>query len=228
MAKILIIETSGATCSVAVSENGVLLGEKSDNKGGAMATASSEHSTQLAPFIEDVLGQYGKCDAVAVSYGPGSYTGLRIGLSTAKGLCYAAGIPMILIDSLRPLVEEAKAQSAEGDTLLAMIDARRMEVFMARYNARGEQIGEIHPEIIDENSFDGIEGRVVLFGSGAKKCEEILKAKALDYIILDVAPSAKSLSEFAFKKFEAEDFADVAYAEPLYIKEWQPTTVKKK
>lgn len=229
MAKIIIIETSGATCSVALADGGKLIEEISDNKGSGTATASSEHSSLLAPFIEELIKRHGSVDAVAVSYGPGSYTGLRIGLSTAKGICYGKNIPMILIDSLRLLTEEVLANhsgAAKDKTLYAMVDARRMEVFCAKYDSKGNQIADIEAVIVGDTTFENIDN-LALYGSGAKKCAEILEKCGKQFEILEIEPSAKSLVSYAEKMYQNGAFADIAYAEPLYIKQWQPTTVKK-
>lgn len=233
MAKILIIETSGASCSVAVAENGKVLGMLSNDKGEGMATAGSEHSVLLAPYIEELMGKYGAIDAVAVCSGPGSYTGLRIGLSTAKGLCYGKGIKLILVDSMRFIVEEVLRKNdleiKDGDILLGMIDARRMEVYWGEYNNVGVMSGEITARILDENSFAEFSGkRVILFGSGAPKSKELLENAGVNYEIIEVSHSAASTAEYCENEYNKGEFADIAYSEPLYVKEWQPyTTIKK-
>lgn len=226
MAKILIIETSGSSCSVALSIDGKTTLEISDNKGNGIATAKSEHSTQLAPYIEEILSNEKNIDAVAVSAGPGSYTGLRIGLSTAKGICYGKNIPLILVDSLRPIVEEiAKLTPLESNSeVQVLIDARRMEVYRAKYTTKGEQLSDIEALIVDEKTFENYDRKIYLGGSGAKKCEELLATTKIDFEIIEVTPSAASLSSYVEEMYKARKFADVAYAEPLYIKEWQPYT----
>lgn len=229
MAKILIIETSGSSCSVALSVDGKITYEINDNKEAGMATAQSEHSTILAPYIEEILLKEKNIDAVAVSAGPGSYTGLRIGLSTAKGICYGKSIPLILVDSLRPIVEEIiKTTSLESySELEVMVDARRMEVYRAKYSSKGKQLTDIEATIITEETFKNYSRKIYLAGSGAKKCEELLSNLEVEWEIIEVTPSASSLGEWVQKKYAEENFADLAYAEPLYIKEWQPYTPPK-
>ncbi len=229
MAKILIIETSGASCSVAVCEDGVVICERGDNKGEGMASSGSEHSVLLAPYVEELLAEVGTIDAVAVSCGPGSYTGLRIGLSTAKGLCYGMGVPLILVDSLR-FVAEAVISSGvvelkESDRLLGLIDARRMEVYWGEYDVCGVMREEITARIVSEGSFDEYLGRrLVLFGSGAEKCREVLECSGVEYLICSVSHSASSAARYCYDAYNRREFADLAYSEPLYVKEWQPYT----
>ncbi len=227
MAKILIIETSGASCSVALAEDGVVIRAKSDSKGSGVATAGSEHSTQLAPFIDELLAGEA-IDAVAVSCGPGSYTGLRIGLSTAKGICYGSGVPLMLIDSLRALVEEVKGGVEADSEICAMVDARRMEVFYALYSADGKQLGEISPIVIDSNTKLTDASKLYIVGSGAEKCLDALSQSHSSVEYREVEATASSLAAYAQKMYCEEDFADLAYAEPLYVKEWQPYCPPKK
>ncbi len=230
--RILIIETSASECSVAVAQNGRCIAELSSGDSASAASSNSEHSRLLAPYIEQILEQCGAVDAVAVSYGPGSYTGLRIGLSTAKGVCFGANIPLLLIDSLRGLVCRAiellnDEKLKENYLLCPMIDARRMEIYTALYNPSGEQMTEIQPMIVGEDSFKEIEKPLYIFGSGAAKCVEQLQKNGLEVHYIDgVGTSARYFAEAAFEAYNAEQFADVAYAEPLYLKEWQSTSVK--
>ncbi|MFI3287189.1 MAG: tRNA (adenosine(37)-N6)-threonylcarbamoyltransferase complex dimerization subunit type 1 TsaB [Rikenellaceae bacterium] len=230
MAKILIIETSGASCSVAVCEDGVVICERGDNKGEGMASAGSEHSVLLAPYVEEVLAEVGAIDAVAVSCGPGSYTGLRIGLSTAKGLCYGMGVPLILVDSMRFVAEAVMSSGVvslgSSDRLLGLIDARRMEVYWGEYASSGIMLGDITARIISEGSFDEFMGnRLILFGSGAEKCRELLESSEVEYVICSAEHSASSAARYCYEAFVRGEFADLAYSEPLYVKEWQPYTV---
>lgn len=244
--KILIVETSAADCSVAVASDGKSVWELSSGSSVATASSNSEHSRLLAPYIESAIEACGVPDAVAVSYGPGSYTGLRIGLSTAKGLCFGADIPLILIDSLRGLVssaikvlerskEQTKERSKEQDKeqggylLCPMIDARRMEVYTAFYNEQGEQLTDIAPLIVDGESFKECAKELYVFGSGAAKSVEQLLSNALEVRLVEgVTLSAADFSEVACEMYSAGKFADLAYAEPLYLKEWQSTSVPKK
>ncbi len=238
--KILIIETSASECSVAVAENGVTILERttsnSETQSGGVVTSNSQHSTLLARFIDELLNECGsKVDAVAVSYGPGSYTGLRIGLSTAKGICFAMGVPLILVDSLQGLVERAVkvvgGEMAENERLCPMIDARRMEVYTALYNAQAKRLDEIHPLILDASSFADEVSRgekLILFGSGAKKSLEVLSNSGVEHTYLEdvVWAEAADFSRVVCEMFENGEFADLAYSEPLYLKEWQSTTAK--
>lgn len=237
--KILIIETSAAECSVAVAENGKTILERTTSnqvQSEGVATARSQHSTLLATFIEELLSQCGgRVDAVAVSYGPGSYTGLRIGLSTAKGICFAMGVPLILVDSLQGLVERAVRELggrvSKNELLCPMIDARRMEVYTALYSTEGERLEDIYPLVVSAESFEEARNsgkELILFGSGAKKCLEVLANSGLRVRYLDsaVCAEASDFSGVVCRMYEAEEFADLAYCEPLYLKEWQSTTAK--
>lgn len=239
--KILIIETSAAECSVAVAENGITILERTtstvaQNECEGVATARSQHSTLLATYIEELLAECGgRVDAVAVSYGPGSYTGLRIGLSTAKGICFAMGVPLILVDSLQGLVERAVRELGSGisdsEFLCPMIDARRMEVYTALYSREGVRLEDIRPMIVGEDSFSEIKDSgkgLCIFGSGARKCLGILEESGLIVRYLDSAvwAEASDFSRVVCGMYERGEFSDLAYSEPLYLKEWQSMTAK--
>ncbi len=182
MSIILNIETSTAVCSVALSKNGELLSLKEDTTG-------MKHASHLTLFIEEVLKENNlttaNLDAVAISMGPGSYTGLRIGVSTAKGICYGAGIPLIAVSTLESLTRLVlvknevltKIKNIETAYFCPMIDARRMEVYTAFFNHKGEKVREISADIIDENSFVAIfkDREIVFFGDGAEKCKSVLE-----------------------------------------------------
>lgn len=225
---LLHIETSTNVCSVALSENGTSLFTKSNADG-------MNHAALLSVFIAEVLEVLKKAnkklDAVAVSSGPGSYTGLRIGVSTAKGLCYGYGIPLIAVSTLEVLTSEALSAvgSEEKALFCPMIDARRMEVYAAFYNAKGEIKREISADIITSDSYAEILANqpVYFFGNGADKCKTTLihpNARFIDNLV----PLAQNMIPFAEKAFSENKFEDVAYFEPFYLKEFQTTTPNKK
>jgi len=226
MSIILHIETSTNVCSVALSENGRCLFSKSNAEG-------MNHAALLSVFIAEALevlkSDDKKPDAVAVSSGPGSYTGLRIGVSTAKGLCYGYGIPLIAVSTLEVLTAQALQSVSDHNALYCpMIDARRMEVYAAFYNADLEIKREISADIIDSNSYATIldQQPVFFFGNGAEKCKSTLthpNARFIDNLV----PLAENMISFAEKAFADNDFVDVAYFEPFYLKEFQTSTPKK-
>ena len=218
MSKILNIETSTTVCSVSISENGACKCFRENFNG-------NNHSELIGVFTQEVLAEAGvepkDLDAVALSIGPGSYTGLRIGTSFAKGLCYGSDLKLITIPTLKIIAQNAKEKySIEDDALLCpMIDARRMEVYNCIYDASLGQVRETQPEIIDENSFAEIlqSKKVYFCGNGAAKCKPFITHE--NAIFLDeVYPLATSMIKLADAAFESEDFADVAYFEPFYLK----------
>jgi tRNA threonylcarbamoyladenosine biosynthesis protein TsaB len=223
---ILHIETSTHVCSVALSHDGDCIFEISNSEG-------SNHARLLSLFVQQALNKTHELhlpvNAVAVSGGPGSYTGLRIGVSTAKGLCYGFNIPLIAVSTLEVLCVEALKQleNKENMLLCPMIDARRMEVYTAFYTPKLEVKLEISAEIITEGSFDNLlaENPVYFFGNGAAKCAATLTYPNAHFLT-DIQPLAKNMIALAERKFEAGDFADVAYYEPFYLKEFQATTPK--
>ena len=223
---ILNIETSTNVCSIAINEGTNLLFKASDTDG-------MNHAALLSVFIAqgmDLLKTLNKkLDAVAVSSGPGSYTGLRIGVSTAKGLCFGFDIPLISISTLEVLTAQALMTQGIDSTALfcPMIDARRMEVYAALYNSKGEIQREIAPDIIDETSYsDFLEKQTVyFFGNGAEKCKTTLShpsAKFIDHLI----PLAENMIHFSISHYEQKQFVDLAYFEPFYLKEFQTTSPK--
>ena len=217
---ILHIETSTELCSVALSRGDQCLVVKENSDG-------RNHATMLTPFIEEALKSEGICvdqlDAVSVSAGPGSYTGLRIGLSTAKGLCYGAGIPLIAVSTLQAMsLGFMQRHSVEDCELLCpMIDARRMEVYTALFDNNGNEIKGISAEIITEESFAEqlAKHRIYFFGNGAAKCRSaIVHPNAL--FPDDFIHSARYMIQPALQAFNSQRFEDVAYFEPFYLKDF--------
>jgi tRNA threonylcarbamoyladenosine biosynthesis protein TsaB len=207
-----------------LSCDGKLLFEKAAFEG-------LSHATLLAPFIEEALALEYKPDAVAVSSGPGSYTGLRIGVSSAKGLCFGYGIPLISIPTLDLLACTAiRSNWLDSSGLYCpMLNARRMEVYSAVYDARMNTVRNRIAEIITEESYADLlaKGEVCFFGDGAAKCKPLITSpRAL--FMEDVYPLASNMVTLAERAFREEDFADVAYFEPLYLKEFQATIARNK
>lgn len=224
MSYILHIETATKNCSVALAKDGQLVAFKES------VDANYSHAEKLHPFIEDVLKEAAiapnKLAAIAVSKGPGSYTGLRIGVSAAKGLSFAFDIPLIATDTLASL---AKTIQVEEGTIVPMIDARRMEVYCASYQSDYTQVGDIEARIIEEHSFEEVlsKGPVYFLGDGALKCKEVLEHPHAHFIA-DKYPSAVQMIAEGFAKFLSKDFVDVAYFEPFYLKDFVATQQKKK
>jgi tRNA threonylcarbamoyladenosine biosynthesis protein TsaB len=219
---ILNIETATKNCSVALAKDGKTLLCKE------IAEEGYSHAERLHVFIEEIINEAGiqlkDLAAVAVSQGPGSYTGLRIGVSTAKGLCYALNIPLIAVDTLQALASKAKI--AEG-MIVPMIDARRMEVYSAVFSSGLEKKREILAEIIDENSFEDFTENLYFVGDCNEKCKTVLTKD--NFIFLDEIkyPSANEMSALSFDKYKKSDTVDVAYFEPYYLKDFLITTAKK-
>lgn len=227
MARIIYIETSTALCSTALSVDGRIVSERRDSE--------RRHASLTAPFVNEMLDEQGlsvkDCDAVCVGMGPGSYTGLRVGVSTAKGLCFGAGIPMIAVGSLDTLVWQAIGRGLLPDGcrhIVPMIDARRMEVYTAVFSVDGSQITETEPKVVDAGSFSDIlsEGPVLFIGDGASKCSPVLTSPNAFFV--QACPEASSMLVPAEKKLAASLFEDTAYFEPFYLKEFVPTVPKRK
>ncbi len=224
---ILHIETSTNVCSVALSGNGQCLFSKSNADG-------MNHAALLSVFIAEALEAAKilsvKLDAVAVSSGPGSYTGLRIGVSTAKGLCYGYEIPLIAVSTLEIMTAGALKQMNEKENVLfcPMIDARRMEVYDAFYDKNGKITREIAADIITDDSYSEILANqpVYFFGNGSDKCKSSLTSPSARFID-NIVPLAENMIELAEKAFKENNFVDTAYFEPFYLKEFQTTTPKK-
>ncbi|MGJ8743338.1 tRNA (adenosine(37)-N6)-threonylcarbamoyltransferase complex dimerization subunit type 1 TsaB [Polaribacter sp.] len=224
MATILNIETATKNCSVSIAKNGKILALKELNNG------NYSHAEVLHSFITDILTKaqinLEEIDAVAVSKGPGSYTGLRIGVSAAKGLCFALNKPLISIETLKSL---AHAISIDKGTIVPMLDARRMEVYAAVFDKNYVSLREIKAEIIDENSFFEYlkNGTVYFLGDGADKCKEVITHKNAVFID-DKFPSAKEMATLSYNKYKKNDIEDVAYFEPFYLKDFVVIPQKKK
>tara|TARA_R100001369_G_scaffold92598_1_gene138632 strand:+ start:786 stop:1454 length:669 start_codon:yes stop_codon:yes gene_type:complete len=219
MATILCIETATTNCSVALSVNGSVIAFKEDNPNGSQKGYS--HAEKLHGYIEEVLssGNISKenLDAIAVSKGPGSYTGLRIGVSAAKGLCFALEIPLLSIPTLQSL----SLQIEEKETyVIPLLDARRMEVYSAVFSSE-EKIRETKAEIVDENSFSDYlnERKTFFIGDGVSKFKSLCSHSNAEFIE-DKLPSAKQMASLSEKKFKTNDFEDVAYFEPYYLKDF--------
>ncbi|WP_448607661.1 tRNA (adenosine(37)-N6)-threonylcarbamoyltransferase complex dimerization subunit type 1 TsaB [Paenimyroides ceti] len=216
MALILNIETATKKCSVALAKNGKLIAIKE------IAEENFSHAEKLHVFIESLLKENAidikELNAVAVSKGPGSYTGLRIGVSAAKGLCYALEIPLIAIDTLEVI---ARQLVIEHDALIVpMIDARRMEVFARFYDADYKAVSETKAIIIDKDTFNHIDKKMYLIGDGAPKCKEILNTSKFLYCEEIIFPSANEMTAISYEKYQKSDIEDVAYFEPFYLKDF--------
>jgi len=241
MARILALETSSHICSVAIGDAGQVIAGTllEDNR-------DKTHAALLGVFIKKALDVAGfkanQLDAIAVSKGPGSYTGLRIGVSTAKGLAYSAGIPLIAVDTLQSLAANISTQilangytlpnriTISSDTWLCpMFDARRMEVYCAFYNLFYEVQIPVAAQIITATSFDEIlsHRQVLFFGDGSTKCKELIAHPNALYID-NINPSAMFMLELADKAFSNKQFEDVAYFEPFYLKDFVATVPKRK
>lgn len=251
MERIILIETSTALCSVALAEGGKITAYRE-------SSAPKAHASLTAVFVQEVLEERGlklqDCDAVCVSKGPGSYTGLRVGVSTAKGLCFGAGIPLLAVGTLDTLVAQAFTQdntSSEVETsacckyIIPMIDARRMEVYSAVFAASDSashdtavissevevsfrQITETTPVIVDENSFTEYleQGPCLFIGDGAGKCADVIKHPNARFCQCN--PKASAMLLPALEALHRQQFQDVAYFEPFYLKEFVATVSKKK
>ena len=228
MENIILIETSTALCSTALVENGVLTSYRE-------SSAPKAHASLTAVFIQEMLDERGltlaDCDAVCVSKGPGSYTGLRVGVSTAKGLCFGSGKPLIAVGTLDTLVaqaSEAIPDNVEGlKFIIPMIDARRMEVYAAVFE-NCTQITETSPVIVDENSFAEYleQGPCLFIGDGAGKCADVIKHPNAHFC--QCWPKASAMLAPAIEAYKEKRFEDVAYFEPFYLKEFVATVSKKK
>lgn len=227
---ILQIETATAVCSVALSRNGITIAH-------AEIDSPNVHASKLTRLIEQVMNesslQLNQLDAVSVSKGPGSYTGLRIGVSTAKGLCYALEKPLIAIDSLHALASGYIFMNPElpaGSLLYPMIDARRLEVYTAVYSIKGRLLKETSAKVLDSSFFAGYneKGPFVLFGDGADKFQDLFAEDKRIKIVPHFRQSAAHLTRLSYESFLISRFEDNAYFEPFYLKDFIPLQPKKK
>ncbi|MFM9987811.1 tRNA (adenosine(37)-N6)-threonylcarbamoyltransferase complex dimerization subunit type 1 TsaB [Flavobacterium sp.] len=222
MIYILNIETATRNCSVALSQNGNVIACKE------IAEAGYSHAEKLHIFIDEILKEnrlvFKDLSAIAISQGPGSYTGLRIGVSAAKGLCYSLDIPLIAIDTLEILARKLIVQNG---IIIPMIDARRMECYTAIFNNKHEKIREVKAEIIGENSFQEITKTIHFVGDGAVKCKDVLIDEKFIYHDNIEFPSANEMCKIAYDKYKKNDIVDVAYFEPFYLKDFMMTVSSK-
>jgi len=223
LAFILNIETATKNCSVSIAKDGNIVALKELNDGGY------SHAENLHEFIKAVAieanVQLSNLSAVAVSKGPGSYTGLRIGVSAAKGLCFALDIPLISVNTLQSLAQSISIQ--EG-YIVPLLDARRMEVYSSVYNQKFENCREVLAEIITENSFEKYleKSKVYFLGDGSEKCKSIILHRNAEFID-NKFPSAKDMGMLSFDKYKKNDIEDVAYFEPFYLKDFVAIKSKK-
>jgi tRNA threonylcarbamoyladenosine biosynthesis protein TsaB len=216
MANILLIETSAEICSVAIESDGKILNIQ-------MSNDAMQHATHLPVYIENAIKlirqQNITLDAVAVSAGPGSYTGLRIGVSTAKGLCYAIGCKLIAIDTLKIIATSLQQDIPANAIICPLIDARRMEVYTAMFDSNLNEISPAEAKIIDETSFSDINCPIYFCGSGAEKCSTVIKNPNAQFFT-SVQPTANMMVSLAENAYRNNQFEDVAYYEPFYLKEF--------
>jgi len=219
---ILNIETSSTNCSVSLSNNNKLIDclEKD--------SPNYSHSQKLHSFISELMEKnnisFKDLDAVAVGIGPGSYTGLRIGLSAAKGICYALDIPLISVSSLENMVSNIQFEGV----IISTIDARRDEVYSCIFDKDKKVLREEIPEIINSKSYINYSktDKVLIVGNGQKKCKEIIDSNNnFNWNINIQKPSASNMGDIAYKKFELNDFEDIAYCEPKYLKEFKTNNI---
>ncbi len=210
-------------CSVALHRDGELIANQ-------VHQVEKSHSSLLPGIGLDICKEVGvtfdDLEAVAVSSGPGSYTGLRIGVTTAKGICYTLGKKLISIPSLDVMAEAVRGKFLGDHLLCPMMDARRMEVYTQIENQKGEEVWELAPKILDEDTFKELDLPLYLFGDGMPKFRQIASQENLIFID-DIFPDAMNMGRMAEEKFQEEHFEDVAYFEPNYLKEWRTTTPKK-
>lgn len=233
MSLILCIETGTDICSVGIARDGELLSLRESDEG-------RDHARKVGVFVDELLHETGiapdDLDAVAVGKGPGSYTGLRIGVSFAKGLCYGLQKPLLAVGSLDALVEVAREDYEAGiisvdnwekARLCPMVDARRMEVYAQLFDTQGRALTEVSAEVISEESFAAYRNEAcpfVIFGNGARKCAEILQGATF----IEVTPSARGLARLAQQALDEGRREDIAYFEPFYLKDFVVTTSKKR
>lgn len=212
---ILNIETATKNCSVSIAENGTTLLCKE------IAEQGYSHAEKLHVFIEEILRECKLTTkdlaAISISQGPGSYTGLRIGVSAAKGLCFALDIPLIAVDTLESL---ARQVNNKDGFIVPMIDARRMEVYSAIFNSKHQKTRDVEAEIITEESFNDIKEKIYFIGDCSEKCKAVLIKDNFIFLENIIYPSAKEMSQISFEKYKKNDTVDVAYFEPFYLKDF--------
>ena len=222
MARILLIETSTSVLSVALAQDGTVVSER-------VCTEARMQASLTAPLVKEVLDEAGMtakdCDAVCVSSGPGSYTGLRVGVSTAKGLAFGAGKPMLAVGTLDILV--ASCHSERSGFIVPMIDARRMEVYTAVYSGEGQRLTEVEAKVIGPDSFAEYleQGEVLFVGDGALKCRDVIGHPHARF--QEAFPLARHMAKAAQKAFDEGKFENLAYFEPFYLKDFIATVSKK-
>ena len=233
MSLILCIETGTDVCSVGIARDGELLSLRESDEG-------RDHARKVGVFVDELLRETGfapdDLDAVAVGRGPGSYTGLRIGVSFAKGLCYGLRKPLLAVGSLDALVEVAREDYEAGilavddwqhARLCPMVDARRMEVYAQVFDSQGTPLTDVSAEVVSEESFAAYRQAgepFVIFGSGARKCADLLAGATF----VEVTPSARGLARLAQQALDEGRTEDIAYFEPFYLKDFVVTTSKKR
>jgi tRNA threonylcarbamoyladenosine biosynthesis protein TsaB len=232
MSLILCIETGTDICSVGVARDGELISLRESDEG-------RDHAKKVGVFVDELLRETGispdELDAVAVGMGPGSYTGLRIGVSFAKGLCYGLAIPLVAVGSLDAMaavaIEDYDAgildvDNWENAVLCPMVDARRMEVYTRLFDAKGNALSDVTAEVVTEQTFADVrrERQLVMFGNGAAKCREVLH----DATYINITPSARGLARLAEQRLSAGQIEDIAYFEPFYLKDFIVIPSKKK
>ncbi|MFN7676591.1 tRNA (adenosine(37)-N6)-threonylcarbamoyltransferase complex dimerization subunit type 1 TsaB [Flavobacterium sp.] len=215
MTYILNIETATKNCSVSLAKDGQTILCKE------IAEQGYSHAERLHVFIEEILKKtkvkIQELHAVAVSKGPGSYTGLRIGVSTAKGLCYALGIPLIAVDTLQVLAHQV---SVDNGIIVPMLDARRMEVYSAIFDKNHDNIKAVQAEVLTEDSYSEFTETLYFIGDCQEKCQTVLTQPNFKFIPEILFPSASQMSQLSYEKFNQNDFEDVAYFEPFYLKDF--------
>ncbi len=225
MERIILIETSTGLCSTAIAEEGRIVCYRE-------SAANRAHASLTAVFIDEMLRERGctlkECSAVCISEGPGSYTGLRVGVSTAKGLCFGADIPLLSVGTLEVLVNQALQTHTHLEYIVPMIDARRMEVYTAVFDGKGTQLTPTEAKVIDSGSFSDIlgQGQVLFIGDGAGKCEGTITHPNAHF--LQTCPKASAMLEPAVRELQEKRFKDVAYLEPFYLKDFVATVSRKK
>jgi tRNA threonylcarbamoyladenosine biosynthesis protein TsaB len=221
MAAILCIETSTRNCSVAIAVDGEVVAMEE------MATDAFVHAEELHPFIRRVLHaaflKPNQLHAIMVSSGPGSYTGLRIGVAAAKGMAYALSIPLLAKDTLSCMAEFISQQYPQYDCYWPMIDAKRMEVYTLNYSK--DEVTPVEAVVLSDAFFEGRKGKTLIFGDGAGKCA--LWASETIHVLPEILPSAAFLAKPAERLFQKKEFADTAYFEPFYLKDFVPGLPKR-